>query len=119
MTDDETDSSRATMPELGEPLTLAQWPEGDPFAPTIYADDVAAVQTVTGLVCRIAVENGHHHVHVAIEGWPLERYASIDGALWRWLASLERRAAFCRYAVLVPTDRQPRARVWTGIILWD
>lgn len=108
------------MPELGEPLTLAQWPEGtDPFLPPIHGPDVDDVASATGLVCRVIDDRGTFHVAVGLRGWPDGKYASIDSALWKWLDTLERRAAFCRFAVLVPTERRPRTRVWTGIILWD
>lgn len=90
------------------------------YMPPVLAADVDEVAELTGLLCGVSTEKGgQQHVIVAEFGWPDSKYASIDNALWKWLGTPERRAAFARFAVLVPTEAQPRARVWAGVILWD
>jgi len=115
MNEDQTDSSRATLeipPVLDE--KRVPWPK-------VGLYDVELVASYTGLMCRVIVDvDGYsEHVAVAMQGWPVDKFASIDGALWHWLGSNERRAAFARFAVLVPTEDARRMRIWAGVILWD
>lgn len=119
MNDDSTDSTRKTI-ETPPPVNVESWPEGDPFfAPNVNRYDVELVASYTGLQCSVFTEHGTEHVNVAMQGWPADKYASLDAALWRWLGTNERRAAFARFAVLVPSELQRRVRVWTGVIEWE
>ncbi len=82
----------------------------------LHPAEVAEVENATGLVLRI---HEGWHVFVSRQGWAADQFAVIEADLWLWLATVERRAAFALFAVLVPNAGYPAAKVTAYASHWE